>query len=54
MSALKDVTGLLNTLVKRVEENAKGIQSIQKALNSGTNSTESSPKHHVPSIVRVS
>ena len=54
MSALKDVTGLLNTLVKRVEENAKDIQSIQKALNSGTNSTESSPKHHVPSIVRVS
>ena len=31
MSALKDVTGLLNTLVKRVEENAKDKQSIQKA-----------------------
>ena len=36
MSALKDVTGLLNTLVKSVEESAKDIQSIQKALNSGT------------------
>ena len=38
MSALKDVTG----------------QSIQKALNSGKNSNDSSPKHQVPSIVRVS
>jgi len=56
MSALKDVTSLLNTLVKRVEGNSKDIKSIQRALKdvSSSSSSDSSKKRQIPSIVRVS
>ena len=53
MSALKDVTSLLNTLVKRVEDNSNDIKSIKQSLKYSSSSSDSSKKHHIPPIVRV-
>ena len=52
--ALKEITSLLNTVVKRVER----VESELKRSVNTTSSSESSPhgskKHYVPTVVRVS
>lgn len=57
MMALKDVTSLLNTLVKRVEDNSKDIKSLKISLkeSSASSSSSDTPKNRkVLPVVRVS
>ena len=54
-SALKEITSLLNTVVKRVER----VESELKKQASASNSSDSasphvSKKNHVPTVIRVS
>lgn len=53
--ALKDMTSLLNTLVKRVEGNSEVIKDIQMAMKtSSSGSGGSVKKRQIPPVVRVS
>ena len=56
MTALKDVTSLLNTLIKRVEDNSKDIQSIKLSMSesSSSSSSDTSKKRKVLPVIRVS
>ena len=56
--ALKDMTTVLNTLVKRVEDNASEIHALKTSLqspvpSSSSESSSKSSKRKVPSIIRV-
>lgn len=56
--ALKEMTNVLGTLVKRVERNATEIKALKKTLEtsatpSSSNDSSSSKKRQIPPVVRV-
>ena len=58
MSVLQEITGVLNTLVKRVESTEKEIKGVKiklesSSMNSSTSDSTTKRKEAIPLVVRV-